>query len=634
MPPAIRLKARLIDSENITDSQDFPLGQSVFRIGRHPASNLVLTEPTVSGRHAAIEFQEDQYVIIDQNSTNKTRLNGTELEPQKPYQLKNGDQVSFDEYSFIFELEEIQPPPPPPKPAPAPEPDDDEDATMIMDGNAPPDGGETVWRGTVSSDSDGDDDDETIFLDDTEAREVDPEATDGGDDSDDDETVFFDSDAMLAEAEASESDADDSDDDETVFFDSEAMLAEAEAPETGTDDDADETVFFDSEAALAEAEGPADEASAGDQEDDETVFLDDADPVYDVQATFVRRGPAAEVERTKIGNYYVSNLLGKGGFGSVWKGMTPDGEPVAIKVLNPDVIENERAVRKFFHEAIILSKMDHPNICRFMDFFPYEGNYAIVMDFVKGVELKSMLEENEGPLPMEKARLIAGQALDTFHYAHMKDILHRDIKPENISVDEEGTAKVMDFGIAKLSTSESQQTSLFMISPRYTAPERFDAANTEAVDHRSDIYSLGLVFYEMFTGTHPFQTDSPTEMIVAHVNTVPTPPDELVDLPRTMSDAIMRAVEKDPLDRFEDFGAFKMALLNEPPRLSGGGAIELSGQYCKIGTKLFKGLAGAVKRYQKTATSFKVVQEGKEITVIIKTRGGNSIRVSKNLDSL
>jgi len=634
MSPAIRLKARLIDSENITDNQDFPLGQSVFRIGRHPASNLVLTEPTVSGRHAAIEFQEDQYVLIDQNSTNKTLLNGTELEPQKPYQLKNGDQISFDAYSFIFELEEIQPPPPP-KPAPAPVPDDDEDATMLLDGDAPPDAEETVFRGTETAGAAGDDDDETVFLDDTEAREAVAETAAGSDESDDDETIFFDSEAAMAEAEESEPTGDDSDDDETVFFDSEAMLAEAGEPEPSADDgDDDETVFFDSEAMLAEAEGPSDTAPEGDDGDDETVFLDGSDPVYEVQATFVRKEPAATMERTKIGNYYVSNLLGKGGFGSVWKGMTPDGEPVAIKVLNPDVIENERAVRKFFHEAIILSKMDHPNICRFIDFFPYEGNYAIVMDFVKGVELKSILEENEGPLPMDQARLIAGQALDAFHYAHMKDILHRDIKPENISVDEEGTAKVMDFGIAKLSTSESQQTSLFMISPRYTAPERFDAGNTEAVDHRSDIYSLGLVFYEMFTGTHPFQTDSPTEMIVAHVNTVPTPPDEIVDLPREISGAIMRAVEKDPLDRFDDFGAFKMALLNEPPRLSGGGAIELSGQYCKIGTKLFKGLAGAVKRYQKTATSFKVVQEGKEITVIIKTRGGNSIRVSKNMDSL
>jgi len=539
MPQDIRLQARLVDSGTITGSPEFSLGETVFNIGRNPTSDLVISEPTVSARHAVIEFRQNQYFIIDQHSTNRTLLNGTELKPEKPYNLKNGDEIHFDAFCFIFEQEEIKLPPP----------------------------------------------------------ELEP---------DDDETIFLDSEAMLGGETKPEPQSTEPDDDETIFFDSEAMLSGKTEPEP----------------------------QSAEPDNDETVFLDDSSPVYDAAATFVRKEPAANVERTKIGSYYVSNLLGKGGFGSVWKGMTPDGEPVAIKVLNPDVIENERAIRKFFHEAIILSKMDHPNICRFFDFFPHEGNYAIVMDFVKGTELKSILEKQEGPLPLDTARRIAAQALDAFHYAHMKDILHRDIKPENITVDEEGTAKVMDFGIAKLSTSESQQTSLFMISPRYTAPERFDANNTEAVDHRSDIYSLGLVFYEMFTGIHPFQTDSPTEMIVAHVNTVPTPPDEIVDLPREISAAIMRAVEKDPVDRFEDFGAFKMAMLNEPPRLSGGGALELSGKYCHVGAKLFKGLAGAVKKYQKTATSFKIVQEGKEITLIIKTRGGNSIRISKSLDSL
>jgi hypothetical protein len=327
MSPAPRLKARLIDSDQTTERPDFPLGQSVFRIGRHPASDLVITESTVSGRHAAIEFQQDGYVIIDQKSTNKTWLNGTELKPQKAYQLKNGDEIRFDAYRFTFELEEIKIPPPEPAPAPGPAPDPDEDATIVMD-----------------------------------------------------------SEVLTGEEAAPATPGLEPDDDETVFFDSEAMLdGEAEPEPTGAGPDDDETVFFDSEAMLDGEAAPG--VPAAEPDDDETVFLDeDSKPVYDVKATFVRKEPAATIERTKIGNYYVSNLLGKGGFGSVWKGMTPDGEPVAIKVLNPDVIENERAVRKFFHEAIILSKMDHPNICRFFDFFPYEGNYAIVMDFVKGVE--------------------------------------------------------------------------------------------------------------------------------------------------------------------------------------------------------------------------------------------------------
>jgi hypothetical protein len=567
MPPRVRCQARLIDVNNIADRPEIRLGQSVFAIGRHPGSDLVLSRGTVSARHAVIEFRQNQYFLIDQKSTNKTRLNGETLTPQQPYALKNGDEIRFDTFAFVFELEEIQLPLPPAVAPPA-----------------------------------AVDDDETVFLD----SQAILDAAAGASPADDDETAFFDSHAMAA-----------------------AMAETGSAPE-GPDDD--ETAFFDSQAMMDAMAGTESAPEAPD--DDETVFLDDSGPAYDVEATFVRKELGADAEASKIGSYVVSRLLGKGGFGSVWEGTAPDGSPVAIKVLNPDVLENERAVRKFFHEAIILSKMDHPNICRFIDFFPYEGNYAIVMDFVKGTELKTILDAQAGPLPMETARRIAGQALDAFHYAHMKAILHRDIKPENISVDDQGHVKIMDFGIAKLSTSESQQTSLFMISPRYTAPERFDAQNTEAVDQRADIYSLGLVFYEMFAGEHPFPTDSPTEMIVAHVNTVPRPPHEIVDLPRDISDAIMRAVEKAPEDRFEDFGAFKMAMLKEPPRLSGEGALELSGQYCLKGTRVFKGLAGVVKKYQKTATAFKVTQEGKEITIIIKTRDGNTIRIAKNLDSL
>ena len=99
------------------------------------------------------------------------------------------------------------------------------------------------------------------------------------------------------------------------------------------------------------------------------------------------------VGTNKIGNYETIALLGRGGFGSGWKAMDSKGELVAIKLLNPEALENERAVRKFFHEAIILSKLDHPNICRFIDFFPHSENFAIVMDFVRGTDMKDMLKE-------------------------------------------------------------------------------------------------------------------------------------------------------------------------------------------------------------------------------------------------
>ncbi|MEE8430905.1 MAG: serine/threonine-protein kinase, partial [Candidatus Desulfatibia sp.] len=358
------------------------------------------------------------------------------------------------------------------------------------------------------------------------------------------------------------------------------------------------------------------------------------EPPLEVEAeTVAGKEPTAPAETKKFGNYEVVKLLGKGGFGSVWQATAADGLPVAVKVLNPDVLDNDRAVRKFFHEAINLSKMNHPNICRFIDFFPQEGNYAIVMDFVQGTDLKDLLKKQSGPLPFDTARQIAAQALDALHYAHQKQVLHRDIKPENITLTTEGAVKIMDFGIARLSSSESQQTSLFMISPAYTAPERFDETKTEDVDHRADIYSLGLVFYEIFAGKHPFPTTNPMEMIMAHLNTVPAPPDEIADLPQEISDAILKALEKDPEDRFEDFAAFKMEMLGEAPlRASQSiGPLEFSGEYCKDGAAFLKMLSGIVKKHQKQARKITVGQVGKQVNVIIETTGGNELCITRDI---
>ena len=453
---------------------------------------------------------------------------------------------------------------------------------------------------------------------------------------DDDETIFFDEAAMGDAGAAGTPPPLPPDSDETVLFDSGSMTDAAKKPDPAPPAaDGDETVFFDSGALNDAGDDSAPVPPPADNE--ETIFFDgDADEAGEEETVVRDRPPAPGGTVKKIGNYEVRHLLGKGGFGSVWKARTAEGHPVAIKVLNPDVLENERAVRKFFHEAIILSRLDHPNICRFIDFFPHEENYAIVMDFVQGTELKTLLEERKGPLPLEMAKKIAAQSLDAFHYAHQKQVLHRDIKPENISLDVEGTAKVMDFGIAKLSSTESQQTSLFMISPAYTAPERFDANKTDMVDHRSDIYSLGLVFYEIFTGTHPFPTTNPTEMIIAHMNQAPTPPDAVADVPPDVSTAILTALEKDPLDRFENFGAFKMAMLGEMPReglSQTAGSLSFSGDYCRAGAAVLKMLAGIVKKYQKTASSITLIQQGTEVHLTIETLGGNSIRITKSMEN-
>jgi len=261
----------------------------------------------------------------------------------------------------------------------------------------------------------------------------------------------------------------------------------------------------------------------------------------------------------KIGDYEIVQSLGKGGFGSVWKATSGDGVEVALKILNPQVLENQKVVTKFFHEAMILAKLDHPNICKLMEFFPSEDNYAIAMEFVEGSELKKILQQNNGPLPFDAAYQIAKQTLDAFHYADQNGILHRDIKPANIMISKDGNSKIMDFGIAKMGTTASHDTAASMLSIHYTPPERFD--KTKETDARSDIYALGLVFYEMFAGRRPFTATETTQIMFFHLNEIPDPPSKYDEsLPPNVSEAISKALEKEPSDRFQTFKEFSNAM--------------------------------------------------------------------------
>ena len=260
----------------------------------------------------------------------------------------------------------------------------------------------------------------------------------------------------------------------------------------------------------------------------------------------------------QIGDYRIIQSLGRGGFGSVWKAEGQDGAKVAIKILNPLVLGNVNVVRKFFHEAMVLAKLDHPNICKFMDFFPDGDNYAIVMEYIEGRELKELLSRQNGPLPFDQACHFAKQSLEAFQYAHANGILHRDIKPGNIMIEKSGDVKIMDFGIASMSTIVSLDTADRMLSVRYASPERLDKSKSD--DVRSDIYSLALVFYEMFTGQSAFRFTEKAELIRCHRKDIPDPPDAIVrDLPKDVSRAISKGLEKDPEDRFQDFQMFRQA---------------------------------------------------------------------------
>ncbi|MCD6296548.1 MAG: SUMF1/EgtB/PvdO family nonheme iron enzyme [Deltaproteobacteria bacterium] len=266
----------------------------------------------------------------------------------------------------------------------------------------------------------------------------------------------------------------------------------------------------------------------------------------------------------KIGDYEIIKSLGRGGFGSVWKATASSGNIVALKILNPQVLDNARVVKKFFHEAMILAKLDHPNICKLLEFFPDGNNYAIVMEYIEGVELKKLLKDQDGQLPFDQANKIAQQSLAAFQYAHENGILHRDIKPGNIMINKNGDSKIMDFGIAKISTTASHDTAAKMLSVHYVPPERFDPK--KEIDARSDIYSLALVFYEIFTGRRAFMVEETSQIMFCHLNEIPDPPEKYrPDMPHEISQAISRALEKDPDDRFKDFNEFSAAMKGAMP---------------------------------------------------------------------
>jgi eukaryotic-like serine/threonine-protein kinase len=267
------------------------------------------------------------------------------------------------------------------------------------------------------------------------------------------------------------------------------------------------------------------------------------------------------MNKVKIGRYELTGSIGRGGFGNVYKAKTHDGHHYyALKILNPILINNPEIVKLFLNEAAILSALDHKNICRFIEYFSDGPDYVIVLEYIDGVDLKELMQTQPGNLiPFEQAKVIASECLDAFQYAYEKGVLHRDIKPSNIMIDRSGKSIIMDFGTAVEFTGKTHHGTGRLISASYCAPERFE--QTDKYDIRSDIYSLGMVFYELFTGKLPFSTGSIPKIRSWHLNEIPLPADtHNPSLSPTISGAIKTALEKAPEKRFTDFMEFKKAL--------------------------------------------------------------------------
>src|SRR6266496_4421908 len=209
------------------------------------------------------------------------------------------------------------------------------------------------------------------------------------------------------------------------------------------------------------------------------------------------------------GRYQVVRKLGAGGMANVYLAEDQElGRRVAIKILNDRHANDEQFVERFRREAKNAAALSHPNIVSIYDRGEAEGTYYIAMEFLEGRSLKELIVQR-GPAPIAVSVEYARQILGALRFAHRHGIVHRDIKPHNVLVDSEGRVKVTDFGIARAGTSQKTETGSIVGTAQYLSPEQ--ARGTD-VDQRSDLYSLGIVLYELLTGTLPFTGDTPVEI--------------------------------------------------------------------------------------------------------------------------
>jgi serine/threonine protein kinase/tetratricopeptide (TPR) repeat protein len=250
------------------------------------------------------------------------------------------------------------------------------------------------------------------------------------------------------------------------------------------------------------------------------------------------------------GRYEIIEELGRGGMGAVYRAEDKKiNEEVALKLINPQISSDRKIIERFRQELKIARKISHRNICRMHDLGEAGGAHFITMEYVAGEDLKSLIKRI-GQLPPAKALSIAGQAAEGLAEAHRLGVIHRDLKPGNIMVDREGNAKIMDFGIARsLKTEAITGTGIIIGTPDYMSPEQAEA---KEVDGRSDIYSLGIILYEMVTGRVPFEGETPLSVAMKHKGEKPKDPREWnPQLPPAVSRLILKCLEKEKEKRFQ-----------------------------------------------------------------------------------
>jgi len=259
----------------------------------------------------------------------------------------------------------------------------------------------------------------------------------------------------------------------------------------------------------------------------------------------------SSIERLQNGRYAILKKLGEGGKGIVYKARdTVLNRVVAVKMLK-SAATDEEAYSRFIREAQAVAKLTHPNIVSIHDIGKEEGKQFFVLEYVDGMSLRDLAATYpEGKCDLETVLRIGIDVCSALHYAHSQGVLHRDIKPENILITQDGTAKLMDFGLAKmLGQPRLTQDGIIVGTVAYVAPE---VALGKEADDRSDLYSLGAVLYETVTGKPPFPGEDPVKVIFGHIHDYPVSPSRLnPKLPQALSDVIMKLLEKGPERRYQ-----------------------------------------------------------------------------------
>jgi serine/threonine protein kinase len=266
---------------------------------------------------------------------------------------------------------------------------------------------------------------------------------------------------------------------------------------------------------------------------------------------------------TQILNYTIISLIGEGGMGSVYLAEHAQvNRKVAIKVLHPQYTKNEEIKIRFKNEASTMAHLQHPNIVTLLDYVEDETGMYLIMEYIKGTPLDEYISNVTGPMPEEKAVPIMLQVLSGFSYAHTQKVVHRDIKPANIIVCNDGSVKILDFGIARLLGEGNQnltKTGTQMGTVFYMSPEQVQG---KKVDHRSDIYALGVTFYQMLTGVNPYRGMTTDYEVYNRIvkEDLPDPASIYPGIPSYFKQILNKALAKDVENRFQNCDDFIIAI--------------------------------------------------------------------------